>query len=217
MEPNTHIAKAMHCILSDCKKVEKNGTNPAQKYKYAKAEDVTAAIKPLLIKHGVIVTPETIRCDIMPAGKTKNGTPMFLTTVLIKFTFTHAESGESMSGTVPGQGLDMGDKGSNKAVTGAMKYMLMNAIMTAADGADAEADPVADQEREPSPAPDNTERIIARIVELEHGVYGLAKAWLAARKKYLDGTTDLKKVDRELLMEYGIHMNEKKEKKEEAA
>lgn len=76
---------------------------------------------------------------------TKEGRSM-LTTLRVLFTVTDIETGEQVSGHGLGQGDDPGDKGANKAMSGALKYWLLKRFLVG--GEDAEADERTDRRDE---------------------------------------------------------------------
>jgi hypothetical protein len=54
-----------------------------------------------------------------------------LTRVVMSYSFMDAESAEQITVRVAGEGLDPGDKGPYKAMTGALKYALMQSLLLA--------------------------------------------------------------------------------------
>lgn len=72
----------------------------------------------------------------------------FLTTLLVKFRIHDWETGEWVEGHGVGQGDDPGDKGANKAFSGALKYWLLKTFVVG--GEDAEADERTDRRTERS-------------------------------------------------------------------
>jgi len=156
---NENINKAILAISDGCKAIPKNGYNQAQKYYFMKASDIIDHIRPLCVKHGVVITPEVMSYEITPY-QTKSGSNQFLVTQMVKYTFTHAGSGEFTTSVVLGQGSDMGDKASNKATTGATKYAYINTFLLS-DGEDAEND-VDDDKKPKTPAKTDRKKAINR-------------------------------------------------------
>lgn len=83
-------------------------------YNYQKEEDVTAAVREGLLKYNITIIPVQFKVE-----KVENG----LTTVVIQYKLTDADTGECEYMTMGGQGSDSGDKGIYKAETGAFKYL----------------------------------------------------------------------------------------------
>lgn len=165
-----NIYQALLAIVNDCRPIAKAGKNKFQDYHYHKEEDIINNIRPLCIKHGVVIMPEVVEHSFIEVAPTKAGARQWLTSQLIKFTFTHADSGTSTYSTMLGQGVDNQDKGANKATTGATKYALMKALMIS-DGDDAEGyedppnpdDPATDPPKKLPPVKEMMETIEAGI------------------------------------------------------
>lgn len=106
-------------IQSEVERLKKEGYNDFQKYKYLAEQQVTDAFNPLLIKYGVLFnySAEIISQTIME----KN----ILTHVRVEYSFKDVDSDDEIVGVVDGQGIDKGDKGVYKAITGAVKYIFM--------------------------------------------------------------------------------------------
>jgi hypothetical protein len=51
--------------------------------------------------------------------------------VVMTYTFSDVETAETVTVKVPGEGLDVGDKASYKAMTGALKYALLQSFLLA--------------------------------------------------------------------------------------
>ena len=51
--------------------------------------------------------------------------------VVMAYTFTDVDTGEEITTKVAGQGLDAGDKAPYKAMTGALKYALLQSFLLA--------------------------------------------------------------------------------------
>jgi hypothetical protein len=121
------LTRRLLAIQEEIGTVAKNGRNDFQNYDYATEADFVRALRPLLNKHGVIVVPEGAVTNISPAGKDGKST---LTTIMMKYKLINADDVEDfIYATVPGQGMDNGDKGVYKAITGAKKYFIANTFM----------------------------------------------------------------------------------------
>lgn len=136
-------------IIAEIKDVPKTGFNANQNYPYHKEGDIIGAIKPLLVKYGVVITP-SLSWDNGPAV-TKDGN---LTTVYTKYTITDVETGESEIEYWGGQGADNQDKGMNKAFTASGKYFLIKYFQL-------ESDEDADAGEAPTTAPKQASRTVA--------------------------------------------------------
>lgn len=118
-EPNlvTSLADAMR----HAERVTKSEHNTEQKYKYASAEAILAAVREPLLERGIVLTqqPRDFTIDEIVARSGTKGTSVV---VELDFTFHHGPTGETF--TVErwrGQGQDYGDKAYGKAYTNAVK------------------------------------------------------------------------------------------------
>jgi hypothetical protein len=117
--------------------VQKRGHNERSNYTYVTAADIAGTIGDLLAELGVVVVPrlESISYE-SAAGR---GDPTRMARVVMAYTFADVDSGERLVAKVAGQGLDPGDKAPCKAMTGALKYALLQSFLLAT-GDDPEGD-----------------------------------------------------------------------------
>ena len=117
---NPKIYAAIAAVIADVGAVEKNKLNTQQGFKYRSVDDVFNALHPALAKNKVLIVPRILE-HRREAMTTKNGARMTLVICKIKFTF-YAEDGSSIESVIIGEGLDTGDKATNKAMAIAYKY-----------------------------------------------------------------------------------------------
>jgi hypothetical protein len=121
------IHKQMIAIMNDVgaiKKDKKNGS--ALKYAFRGIDDVYNSLHSVMAKHKVYSVPEVIN-QVHEERRSKAGASLIYRVLTIKYTF-YAEDGSSVSATVVGEGMDSGDKASNKAMSVADKYCLVQAF-----------------------------------------------------------------------------------------
>jgi hypothetical protein len=84
----------------------------------------------LLSQLGVVVIPSLESISYVP---TRNAAGQIerVARVVMTYAFTDVESGEAVVVKVPGEGLDGGDKATYKAMTGALKYALLQTFLIA--------------------------------------------------------------------------------------
>lgn len=114
------VYNKLHAIMAEFPSVPKAHVNSFHKYSYRSADDILAALKPLLVKHGVLmaVSGSDVKTDTLNES--------ILTTVEMTVTFWDPDDlGPVISCRAFGQGVDKGDKGVYKAITGALKYALL--------------------------------------------------------------------------------------------
>ena len=117
------IYKAMSAIMNDMAAIGKNQKNQQQGFNYRGIDQVYNVLHPLLAKHKVFTTPEVLAKDRDERVNAK-GTVLAFVTLRIKYTFW-CEDGSSVSCTDEGEGMDSGDKASNKAMAIGHKYALL--------------------------------------------------------------------------------------------
>lgn len=147
------LVEVMACV----DRIAKNGNNTAQNYRYAMAADVYDAVRSELAQRFVTMTPSVTKSEFFEAP-TKAGGVMRFCTLHVNFTFTDAETGETQSGVIVGQGSDSGDKGVYKAMTGATKAFLVNTFLIPT-GDDPENEKAASR----APPPAGAEALKARM------------------------------------------------------
>lgn len=114
-------------ILKSISPIGKDRTNPQQNYKFRGIDDIYNELHSHFSDNGVFILPEVI--DMTREERpSKNGGLLIWTLVKVRFTFT-AEDGSNIQGTMPGEAMDSGDKGLNKAMSAALKYTLMQMFL----------------------------------------------------------------------------------------
>lgn len=147
--------------------VEKDAENKNQHFKYRGIDAVMNTYNPLLAKHGVFMVP-TVLEQTREERKSSNGGNLVYSILKIKYTF-YASDGSSVEATVIGEGMDSGDKASNKAMAVGMKYALFQTFCIpteemGADDPDAESHSV-EPKKVPKPEPKPSAEIICEYCE----------------------------------------------------
>ena len=119
-EATPKIYKAICDVMADIGAVGKNQKNKQQGFMFRGIDAVMNAINPALVKHHVFVVPEILE-QTREERTTKTGNNLIYSICRIKYTF-YAEDGSSVSAITIGEGMDSGDKATNKAMTTAFKY-----------------------------------------------------------------------------------------------
>ena len=124
------IQKAMQKIGA----IGKNSVNQQQKYSFRGIDAVYNALNPVMSELGLFVCPEILdhRREERETENTYNGqtkTSILKYSILsIKYTM-FAPDGSNVSCVVVGEGMDSGDKASNKAMSVALKYAMFQLFM----------------------------------------------------------------------------------------
>lgn len=116
----SNIYTAINNIMSEIGAISKDKKNATQGFMYRGIDDVMNALQPLLAKHKVFIVPEVLE-QIREERTSNKGAALIYSICKMKYTF-YADDGTSVSAIVIGEGMDSGDKATNKAMAIAMKY-----------------------------------------------------------------------------------------------
>ena len=117
-------------VMEECARINKDGYNSFQRYKYASAAGVMEAINPALVKNGIASTAEVELLEMREVTlvqETRTKTER-LATVKVTVTLHDTDSDEIITISGIGGGQDAGDKAVMKAQTAAIKYAFMMAL-----------------------------------------------------------------------------------------
>lgn len=124
-EKTPRIFSAIAGVMRDVGAVakEKEFESPIGKkgnYMFRGIDDVMNALHPAMVNNKIFVVPEILE-QIRETRTSKSGAQMQVSICKIKYTF-FAEDGSSVYAIVIGEGMDTGDKATNKAMSIAFKY-----------------------------------------------------------------------------------------------
>ena len=114
-------------VMADFGAVGKDRRNEQQKYAFRGIEDMYQAAHPAMIKHGIFCAPKVLTREVYRFEKT-NDMGRVTTWVHVALEVEHrfyAGDGSYVPVTTWCEGLDNSDKATNKAMSGAMKYALI--------------------------------------------------------------------------------------------
>lgn len=114
------IYEAINNVMKEIGAIGKNSKNSQQGFMYRGIDAVMNALNPALIKYGVFVVPEVLEQTREERQTAKGGT-LFYSICKVKYTF-YDKDGSSVEAVVIGEGMDSGDKATNKAMSVAFKY-----------------------------------------------------------------------------------------------
>lgn len=114
------IYKAISTVMEDIGIVGKDSTNKQQGYKFRGIDAVMNALNPALVKNKVFVVPEVLE-QRREERSSRGGGVLIYSICKIKYTFFTVD-GSSVCAIVIGEGMDSGDKATNKAMSIAFKY-----------------------------------------------------------------------------------------------
>ncbi len=122
-----NIYQAMNKVMEELPAIPKNHKVAFgnTRYNFRGIDDIYQALQPLLIKYKVITIPEATLSHWERIETEKSVANRVLLSV--RYTF-YAEDGSSIVSCAIGEGIDSGDKASNKAMSAAHKYALLQAF-----------------------------------------------------------------------------------------
>jgi len=132
------ILEKLHCVMSEVGAVKKQASE-GLRYSFTSNNDVTAAIKPLLIKYRILMVPSEKECVV--SGNTVKAT--------IEVTFFNIDDREDhVSMNMTALGIDKQDKGPGKALTYVCKCLAMKLFqLESGDDLDADQGPEFDRKQ----------------------------------------------------------------------
>ena len=135
-------------ILKAVERIEKDKHNQQGGYKYASESAIKEALHPLFAEHGLVLRPADMdQVSFTPPSGDKKS---YITTLKIRFELIDLESGEFMPLVILASGGDTLDKGTFKAITGALKYALTTLFLIPT-GDDPEANAAVGATERPRP------------------------------------------------------------------
>ena len=120
------IHEALSAMVAESEAIAKDRKNVTQGYSFRGIDDVYNAIHPLFAKYKIFSTPEVLE-DRTEERTTQKGTALIYRVLKIKYTF-YASDGSNIFCIVIGEGMDSGDKASNKAMAVAHKYAIIQLL-----------------------------------------------------------------------------------------
>lgn len=124
------IPKAIEAIGS----IGKNGKNDIQKYKFRSIDDMYNKIQPVLPTLGLFFVPQVVESK-EDMFKNAKGNQAIRVKLRVKYT-VFADDGSNVEAIVEGESIDTSDKATNKALTAAFKYMLIQLFCISIEGMD---------------------------------------------------------------------------------
>ena len=120
--------------MREIRAVGKDSVNQTQGFKYRGIDAVMNALNPVMAKLGLFFVPEVLEQtrEERESVKTYNNkeTKTLLKYSILKIRYTlYAPDGSSVSAVVIGEGMDSGDKASNKAMAVGLKYAAFQLFM----------------------------------------------------------------------------------------
>ena len=126
-----NIYQSITKIMEEVPSIGKTQRNKTQGFMYRGIDDVMNALQPLLAQNKVFIVPEILE-QMREERTTSKGGNLIYSICKIKYKF-YAEDGSSVEAITIGEGMDSGDKATNKAMAIAMKYALFQVFCIPTD------------------------------------------------------------------------------------
>lgn len=150
-KPGEIYAK-INAIMLEVDAIGKNTKNQTQGWFFRGIDAVMNELHPLLAKHGVFLTAEIVSHH-QEERTTKGGAILIYSNLLMRYRM-YATDGSFVETEAYGEGMDSGDKSSNKAMSVAMKYALLQMLCIPTEAVDPDLDrPEGKEGLEKSSAP----------------------------------------------------------------
>jgi hypothetical protein len=130
-------------ILGEVGAIPKTGFNKFHGYHYHSEADINSTFQKLFHVHKIMFSASMVSSE-MRETTTNKGNTEYIYKANMRFTFFDAETGESLTGCMSGEGQDNGDKALYKSISGTQKYILMKTFMIT-DHNDPEGDEGVDE------------------------------------------------------------------------
>lgn len=114
--------------MKDVRPVTKDQQNKVQGYAFRGIDSFINSLYPALTKHGVFMTPRALSFtqelkDVVRSNG-KAGVDKHVA-IMMEYDFFAEDGSKVTVGPIPAEGLDSGDKATNKALSAALKYALI--------------------------------------------------------------------------------------------
>lgn len=138
------VKESMTAILAffSTEGIPKDRANTTQNYKFRGIDDVLEALSAQLAAERLLIAMKTLDRQVIQY-ENKSGTASFNVAVRVEYTFTHADTDSAIDCFVCdfyGEGMDSGDKATNKAYSSAYKNMALLTFCIPTEGASTDSE-----------------------------------------------------------------------------
>lgn len=125
--PTVH--KAIAAAAAEIGEVGKNAKMQAgpAKYNYRSIDDLIDAVHPIIAKHGVTFSPDSIHVFDRMEKTTRSGSTQYHLRAIVNY-HVYGPQGDHIVASVIAEGTDTGDKAGNKLMSGAYKYAISQVL-----------------------------------------------------------------------------------------
>lgn len=176
------VHEALARVMAELPAIGKDQQASAQQggYAYRGIEQITKHAQGLFAKHGVVIVPNVQSVEVREI--TVNGKPWTDTTLVVNYTLVGPD-GSKLSATTVGIGRDNADKGANKAMTQAFKYLLLQVLCISDAKDDGDAQTHEADAREPEhPNANRVRKVLDALGKLSDERKAEFNAWKGDRR-----------------------------------
>jgi hypothetical protein len=113
--------------------ISKDRRNQQQGYSFRGIDDMYNALAMPMARHGLVVMPRVLSRECVER-QTAKGSALFYVTVAVEFDFVSAKDGTKHTVKTYGEAMDSADKATNKAMSAAYKYAVMQVFCIPTEG-----------------------------------------------------------------------------------
>lgn len=129
LDLNASLAEKKAQVINQTGFVEKKGKNNRFGYEYAREADYLNHIRDVMASKGLAFSYTVVEEKMNQFSKTSSGNTRYANRQILEFTLTDTETGFAEHSTLVTYGIDSGDKGVWKGITGAVKYYLAKTFL----------------------------------------------------------------------------------------
>ena len=122
------VSATIIAVMRDIDAIGKDRENKMQGFRFRGIDDVYNALHDVMAKHGLFTIPRVLE-ERTEDRTTKSGGALIYRILKIEFDFVDETGDKITVGPFIGEGMDSGDKASNKAHSIAHKYALLQVFM----------------------------------------------------------------------------------------
>jgi len=130
-----HVYAAISAVAGELAAtgIAKRCVNGDDRYRFRGIDDVLAALSPLLVRHRLCILPRVLSRSVTERSDTA-GRALFAVTLHVSYAFVSAEDGSEHVVETFGEAVDGNDKATNKAMSAAYKYAMIQSFCIPAHG-----------------------------------------------------------------------------------
>ncbi len=139
------VLQKIHQLQATYAEIPKTGYNKFQDYYFRTIDDVLSNLKNAMDEIGLICYPK--KQKVLEYNIPEGAKPKVRCVIEATYCFADPDTGEELEFMAIGEGVDSGDKATYKALSGAQKYALTQALTMPCDGVDVESEEFEDKKR----------------------------------------------------------------------